>query len=326
MPAQRCSAVLRFGLVTLSVGAALCGLLFSACESDLLEIEFADASAVWWTAPTVLAQDQEFLADGLTVEAFDVTTGLASKNAVISGAADMGLVAATPLALGALDTEPVIVLGSYVQSDQLLALVYREGEDIKSLSQNPESIEPIAIVPRTISEWYLHRLGEEYPALAEPLGTARQLHARPPAIPTLLANDEVNSASIWEPFVWMSKQDPSSKVFRPEGVYSLRLYLIASVSAYRNKKEAVLAFEDSVRTACQWMVDNPQEARRRIENHYGYEPGRLAGVWDDVDFSYQEDPESLAVEILEDSRIARDLNYMNQALAFNDVAHLFVGK
>ena len=65
-------------------------------------ILFADASTVWWTAPTIIARTHDlFTKEGLTVRTFDVTDGLASKNAVVSGNADIGLVASTPLAIGA---------------------------------------------------------------------------------------------------------------------------------------------------------------------------------------------------------------------------------
>ena len=103
-------------------------IIAGSCSQFKSELIFADVSTNWWHAPTIIATNNEIIKDidnnkknffdknDLRVNVFNVNSGLASKNAVLSGSADIGIVASTPLALGAYDKEKLVVLCSFVNS------------------------------------------------------------------------------------------------------------------------------------------------------------------------------------------------------------------
>ena len=87
----------------------------------VLSLTFADAGNIFWTTPTILARQEDLYKEfGLEVRFSDVQTGLAAKNAVLAGAADLGLVATTPIAAGALKDENSRLIATYVRSRALL--------------------------------------------------------------------------------------------------------------------------------------------------------------------------------------------------------------
>jgi ABC-type taurine transport system substrate-binding protein len=115
-----------------SVLIALCSTLLFSCHSGdkTNELTLADASVVWWMGPGTIAQkDSIYEKNELKVKTFSLQTGLESKNAVLSGAADIGLTATTPLAMGAFNKENLIVLCSYMESNSLLSLLSLTNEN-----------------------------------------------------------------------------------------------------------------------------------------------------------------------------------------------------
>ena len=158
-------------------------LILNSCTNKDKELIYADASTVWWLAPTIIAQEQGFYKkNNLNIRTFDVRTGLASKNAVLSGSADVGMVAATPLAIGAYDKENIVVLASFVESGSLIAI----------LAKDTIITEPIALVKGTISQFYFFRYMEKHDSTFN-LSTANYLYMKPPALTNTLINNDANT-------------------------------------------------------------------------------------------------------------------------------------
>lgn len=292
----------------------------TSCGPSRDTLKFADASAVWWTAPTVVALDHNlFERHGIRVQAFDVQTGLASKNAVVGGTADVGLVASTPLAMGAYSRESVIVLGSYVESKSLLSLVTSESWDAASSGVIPQG--PIAIVRGTISEFYLFEyLKKNGLAAAKGTPEAPELAVRPPDIPNLLKNGSAQSAVIWEPFASLAANS-GFRANRYEDLYTLRLFLITRPEVLKKKRAALTKFVQAVDEACNLIRAKPDDYRRELEAKYGYENGFLVPVWDKVDFSLRFDYEQMKALIRKDAEISAQIGSTSGELPNLD--HLF---
>jgi len=270
-------------LALLVIGIAI---YYIVGKSELAEEEliFADASKVWWTAPTIVAKSEGFFRkNGVKVKAFDVNTGLASKNAVLSGSADIGLVASTPLAIGATKNEQVLVLGKYVSSKHLLSILSEIDIDNSRCIQNNRECDKLikqltmAYVPGTISEFYLIKYLQKHKKLTllEQF-KKHSLKLAPPAIPSSfgssVGNRRINMAVIWEPLaseirkprsniknsytLGQSKPDPE--------LYELALYLITTPEVWKKKRTAVLKFVKAVAQAGKFITDNSDVVRRKL--------------------------------------------------------------
>lgn len=281
-------------------------------------ILFADASTVWWTAPTIIARTHDlFTKEGLTVRTFDVTDGLASKNAVVSGNADIGLVASTPLAIGASKKEKIVILGSYVESSSLLALISRISTIEKSSLSDLKKSLKVGYVPQTISEFYLlqylrkHNLfsiKDEFEKLALP----------PPSIPIVFQKKDINTVVIWEPFATKIINPPKGTVeegltvIRDPELYTLRLYLITRPDVWEKKRKAVEKFIRAVAHAGEEIQNNKLSIRKEIERYFDYPDSWLEERWEDVDFSFKTDVDKIKDLILQDARLAKEVGILEK--------------
>lgn len=296
--------------------SSLAFLLHGCSNTSKDSILFADASTVWWTAPTIIARTHDlFTKEGLTVRTFNVTDGLASKNAVVSGNADIGLVASTPLAIGASKKEKIVILGSYVESSSLLALISRISTIEKSSLADLKKTLKIGYVPQTISEFYLlqylkkHKLfsiKDEFEKLALP----------PPSIPIVFQKKDINTVVIWEPFATQiinpinGSAEDSLSVTRDTELYTLRLYLITTPDVWEKKRNAVENFVRAVACAGDEIQHNKFSIRKEIEHYFNYPDGWLEERWKDVDFSFKTDVDKIKDLILQDARLAKEVGIL----------------
>jgi ABC-type nitrate/sulfonate/bicarbonate transport system substrate-binding protein len=292
-------------------------LLFACGRRANNEVTFANATEAWWTAPTIITETHDlFSKQGLKVRSFEVMTGLASKNAVVSGTADFGLVAATPLAMGAYQKEQVAVLCSYVESKYLITLVRRKQADgvADGIPQ------PIAIVPRTISEWYFVNYLKRH-NLNERRREFQELHVNPTDISNVLNRGGANSAVIWEPFG--SMMSPSEfEIVRDPDLYTLRLFLICRPELIKNHPDTVRRFVAAVSEASNLIANDEDRIRAELETRYHLSSGALRPLWAKVDFSVKFDFDKMQELVAADAKLAAELGYA-KAGALPDVSYLF---
>jgi ABC-type nitrate/sulfonate/bicarbonate transport system substrate-binding protein len=311
------------GIVIVGISVAL--LLGSSCSRNKEhELTFAAANDVWWTAPTIVAETHQlFQNHGVNIKSFDVSTGLASKNAVVSRNAEIGLVASTPLAMGAYAKEDVRILCSYVESNSLIAFLTAKPESPIAQSANHIAVSPIAIVPRTISEWYFVNYLKKHNLISHK-SEIRELHVNPADVPNVLNNGDANSAVIWEPFASFVPAERFQATRDPD-LYSLRLFLISRPDVIKNKPEAIAAFLASVNDACTLIAKDRDGVREELETRFHYRPGFLKELWGKVDFSVKYDFEKMRELILADAHTAIELGYTPRK-SLPEVDYLFYDK
>lgn len=172
-------------------------LVYSGKTTETLR--FAEAGKVWWASvPQIIADKRDLYGkEGLEIEKFDVNTGLASKNAVIQGNADVGVVSSTPLAIGATKKEPIVVLGSYMGAQHLLAIISRKTGSTPSI---PGLAEPVGYVKGTISEFYFIEYLKKSGYVDKFKNNDITLAAlRPAGIVPAFSAGSISTAVIWEP-------------------------------------------------------------------------------------------------------------------------------
>lgn len=287
-------------------------LLLQSCKTrngsneGMEEIILADASVVWWMAPGLIAQkDSLYKQNGLRVKSFDVQTGLASKNAVLSRSADVGLVASTPLALGAFSHENLIVLCSYVQSDHLLSLITSNHTDTAAFAL-PQT--PVAIVKGTISEIYFYNyLSKYYPNEKDRI-IKDQLNVKPPDVGNAMKSGNAKSAVIWEPFGTMIASSNSSfKQNRSPDIYTHRIYIITTPEILKRKGAAIDKFVKSFSQASELIKSNPDKAKGMLKEAFPQQEASMNALWDKVDFSVKTDYEQMKGLIMQDAQISYEL-------------------
>jgi ABC-type nitrate/sulfonate/bicarbonate transport system substrate-binding protein len=307
-----------------AVVAAIC-LIGTNCgkqdaSASVHKLRFALPSNDWWTAaPFIIAKTQPIFQNHLLdMEFIQVNSGLASMNAVLAGTADVGVSAATPLALAAARREPIMVLDQYFHSSAVVGLV---GPKESIGSGTPA--EPVAIVPSTISESflysYLEHLGKQGMMERKQL---QELIARPADVSGDLKTGSAKSAVIWEPFLSFAAELPGMKATEGGIDFSVSLLLVARSDISADRRSDVSRFLEGMRDACDYITHNPDEARDLVEKEFSFRANFLGPVWPRVTYNVQFDAEAIKAEIQREGRIALALGTISRE---PDVSYLLQG-
>jgi ABC-type nitrate/sulfonate/bicarbonate transport system substrate-binding protein len=272
------------------------------------KVTFALPTADWWTAsPFILSQSDNFFRQrDLDVTTVEVNSGLASKNAVVAGTADIGLAAATPLALAAAKNEGLVILGTYLSSNAVVGLVRP-----REMLEKAIPPEPVAVVPSTISEFYLYeylvRIGQQKVKEGKQL---KELHVRPADIPGSLRNGSAKSAVIWEPFLSLSAEEPGFVVDRTVQDYQVSLFVITRPAFMQSHPQQVEAFMKALEDSCNYLKNNSEEARHQVERRFGFRVDFLRDTWPKVQYGVSFDRGNMTTEMIREAQIAKALGYI----------------
>lgn len=250
------------------------------------QITLAEPGSVWWNAPILVAGPDQFYEDaGVDVTRFEVTTGLASKNAVVQENADVGVSASTPLVVAASRDEDLLVLGRYMLSTSLLGIITQD--------QEINWKEKIGYVPATISELYLIAYLEKNNLLD--LYTKKELNLvgfRPTGLKPAFVRKDVQSVVGFEPFISQILDAAESgnkfNLVKDEAIFSHAGFILTRRDVWEKKKDDVEAFLSAIKAVSTQISQNEKEFQSKIEELFDYEKGWLDDTFQKVDFSYSD--------------------------------------
>jgi ABC-type nitrate/sulfonate/bicarbonate transport system substrate-binding protein len=243
------------------------------------------------------------------VRTFNVLTGLASKDAVLFGTADIGLVASTPMAMAAYHKESLIILASYIESRNLIALV----APMES-NAHPVPVSPVAVVKGTISEFYLHSYLKKYHPEINPR-SVHEIAVQPAGITGMLISKSAASAVAWEPWSTKAAQtNPGLKIYRAEDVYTQRIYIVTTHKALQKKRDEIERFVKCIDVVCQKLT-NDKNMQARLIKYFPSDSLSIKTLFPKVDFSLKFDYENMKKLILEDGQSAFELGLSPKGLS-----------
>jgi len=295
-----------FGLALLCLSSLL---LTPACHRDQGKVIFALPVADWWTAaPFLLPQNAEiFKQKGLDLTTLEVKSGLESKNAVIAGTADIGVCAATPLAIAAAKKEGLVVLNTYLRASSIVGFVRP-----KDMAPNAVPPAPVGLVLSTISEsflyHYLKQRGQEKLLIDKQLPTRP---ARPADIPGLFKSQAVKSAVIWEPFLSIAGEETGYVADRSVP-FEVNLYIITRPTVWNERKETVQKFLAAVEETCRYLRENSDPSRRNTEQRFGFKADFLAATWPLVHYEVVWDLQHMKDEINREAETTKALGQISE--------------
>lgn len=308
--------------------ASVLAVSMAGCDDQsakVASISFAEAGVAWFNSPTIIAREDAFYKKyKISVASHDVSTGLASKNAVVSGNAELGVSAATPIIFAAASREPLLVLGSYVQSTNLVSIITRTASD----GGETGLAAPVGIVPSTASELALvsHLIGMGKEALytdkAQRDGALKIVGVRPTGVVQAFNNRDINTAVIWEPLASQILAPPGQAAIdgttavaskRP---YSFEAFIVTSPKAWAERKQDILKALRAIKDATGYL-NHSEAARKRVEGYFGYPDGWLKDKWDKVEFKFVADKSSIAKTIGDEAFLATKAGILKDAPDFD---------
>ncbi len=248
----------------------------------------------FWTAPTILAQlDGRYQDAGIEVTVAKFPSGLAAKNALVSGSVDVALAATTPVAIAAFAQEPVRVIGTYMESEAVVKILMKSSSatsDIAALRN-----QRIGYIAGTISELVLDRMVAKFGWDRRQLRTAS---FRPPEVLPALGRSEIDAAIVWEPFGIFAVRDlPGVTAIDDPTNYKVSLHLLTRPDVIDTKPDLLRRFLLAINQAATRLTEDPTGTRRQIEQALTFKTDELSGVWPRLRFGLWLTPEPLVREL-----------------------------
>ncbi len=266
-----------------------------SAEPEREKLVFAETYE-YWTAPTLIANLLGLYEQvGLEVRVAKFTSGLEAKNAVLSGSADLGLVAVTPVALAGFQKENITLVSTYVESDDIVKLTARTGGE----EVTPRFLEDsrVGYVPGTISELVLERMIDKAGLDRRHIRTAS---FRPTELVPALATGSIDAFVAWEPLPLLAEHEIEGvRSYLDPTLYTVSLNLVTRPEIVATRSSALEKFLRALDLAIERIEEDPEHARMLVEQHLDFTPGALEKVWGDLHFEVKLDRPAL-VENLED--------------------------
>jgi NitT/TauT family transport system substrate-binding protein len=205
---------------------------------------------------------------------------------MLSGGADLAVVAETPIARTILEDGKLKVLACIHQSSQDLAIVARKDKGIRSPADLRGKV--VGCTKGTTGHYFLDTF-----CLVNRihLDGARLVDLSPIQLRTALIEGRVDAVSTWQPFVvyLTDALGPRAVVFRDEVIYSQSTFIVARPEFIQNHPAQVKVLLEGLSAALDTITQAPVEARDLLGAYLQVDPALVAKVFSGPDFNLRLD-------------------------------------
>ncbi len=263
-------------------------LALSGCSSDdtdsrhtLRPVTIA-VSRTPLSAPIYVAKHMGYFQDaGLKVTLKEVIGGQRSFDAVMHGDADLGTSSETVMMFAALQQKDVVILSSFVQSDNDLKLVVHP--QLKAPDSRKLEGKRIGYIKGTASEYFLSALLELDGADKDRI---QLVTLNPEQMPEALATRAVDALSVWEPYAYLARQRLLGKVniMPTRNLYTLSFNLIANRGYAEGQQKTITQVLEALDKAISFIHTQPEFTKNVLKKNLQLEDDFIEWIWADYLF------------------------------------------
>jgi ABC-type nitrate/sulfonate/bicarbonate transport system substrate-binding protein len=227
-------------------------------------------------------------------------------NALMSGSADFGTLANTPIAFQALQGDTFVIFATIMTTNKDIKVLghkkfgINSGADLKG--------KKVGYVGGTIGEIFLDRYLGKYNLSKEDISL---ISAGPAQLRDYFLTDELDAIILWEPAVQDIMRDESldkNEIFIEVDttLYTTRMHLVATPEKLKKYRKEATKLIEALICGENRMYENPEEARLKIEEWLGREKNNLINVFDKNSFKLTLNVPVLLNELEEETLWAQD--------------------
>ena len=247
-----------------------------------------------------------------------VKMGKHALDAVISGQADMAIVADTPYTLAALRGEQVVILASLYGSRKAMAVLGWRARGIAS----PADLagKTIGTVPGTNAHFFLE-------ALLVAQGIDRQrvniVELKPDVLNDALRSGRVDAVTLWQPNLRRMQRElgAAGHTVYGEDIFVYRFVLATSKRYLDGHHEEAARMVAALADATDFIHEEPAAARAMIGRAIGVDAAELVEAFDAADYHLTLD-QSLLLSLSDVSRWAHRSGLVRESAAAPDFVRL----
>jgi len=275
-----------------------------------------------WPASAALYIAQEkgyFREEGLDPTLTSYISGHLALDAVLSGKADLGAAADTPIARAAVDGKPLAVLATLSEIDQGILIIARKDKGISV----PDDLrgKKIGLVAGSAAEFFLHIYLTT--SLINPKH-ARISDLAPDKVVDALLDGEVDGVVTWAPHTLVLREKLGGKavIFHDPNIYTLTWNAFATQDFVKSHPERTKKFLRALVRANRFIAEQPVQARGICAKNIGTDSSLLEKEWQDYRFIAALD-QSLILNLEDQARwmVKREASHPRRPPNFMDFIH-----
>lgn len=231
------------------------------------------------SAPVYVADELAlFQVNGLDVRLTEVVGGKKSFEQVMSGQTDFGTSSDSVLMFGGLEGADYINIGSFVQADNDIKLLVREGLHVSSIRELAGK--RIGVTKGSASDYFLSLLL----ALENmQVDDVELIAMSPDKMLDALEQNLVQAVATWEPYVFEIKKHMADKVdvIPTRNIYSLTFNLITKKTKQGLASDTYERFLSALNQAIAFISEHPKQSQDILKKRLGLDQDFISWVWSD---------------------------------------------
>lgn len=245
-----------------------------------------------------IAADQNYFRDhGLDVTIEKVDSGVTALKALQENQVELAVAAEFPVVRALMEQQPISITVSIdkFQNDYFIARKDRGIEQITDIKGKR-----VGLAQKTINEFYLARFLE---LNGIELAAITQVDLKPAEFVEAIVSGKIDVLLTWQPYISQVQKELQDQVITWPAQSSQPAYglLAARQPWLAENQPAVLSFHQSLLNAENYLVSNPDGAKKIVQNNLNYELAYLEAVWQDHAFALTLD-HSLIVAMRDEAR------------------------
>lgn len=248
-------------------GAALAGSAFPNhlhAENAMAELKFGYPNASWGTIGMVGEAKDLFKKAGANVKTFAFDSGKSTRDAMISGRVEIGVIGATPFVIGAAKGQmEAIAIALYGAKTLAVVGSLKEGiKSVKDLKGRRIGSQLGSVTDFVLKNKILPKYGLKQ-------NDVQIINARFKDQPAALAAGSIDAFAGAEPFVSVAEVEKLGQVLVDYSEFDLGpVILAANKSAVAGKRDAVVAFLRGWLASVKAFHDDPDQAVKIVFKHF----------------------------------------------------------
>ncbi|MGX5175213.1 ABC transporter substrate-binding protein [Aliikangiella sp. IMCC44653] len=274
------SVVAKWGL--LAAACAILGWFYGAPFTSLQNnspkpVSIALAKTPLSTPFYVALEKNYFDKSCVTLKVSEVIGGHNSFSQMISGQADLSTSSDSVMAYQLMENSNFVNLATFVESDNDIKVVLREGIDFKANQKLK-----VGLVKGSASEYFF----SQYTAINQINDSQLDVQfLNVEQMPDALQSAQVDSVVAWEPYAFQSLQSNQRSFLEPtKNLYTLTFNLLARRGFVAQNAKATRCILEALQKANYYIASNPESAKKILLKKLDINAQVVDWVWPDYIF------------------------------------------
>lgn len=238
--------------------------------------------------PLYVAYEKGYLSEeGLNATIVPFTSGRLALDALLTGNAQVAMVAETPLALAAFQNQKFLIVATIAESPHKLVVKKRIGV--------PQGLKgkKVSTLAGSAGEFWMYSFLKANGLSASDV---KAISLQPTDMVLALTRGDIDAFFSWEPYPYLAKKELKDEVavYSSKGIYAQTFNVVVMQDFSKDNSKTIERLIKALIKAEKFMQENKAESVKIVAKNSKMDENVLNGIWDDHKFAIMLDQSLLA--------------------------------